>query len=160
MNIAENIIKALQKIQADIESMTHKFDDDTLNLSKIHCLHSLGNMENPNVTKIAAELGMTTGAITKICKKLFDKNYIEKYHNPENNKEVYYKLTEKGHEIYEIHKVIHEEIHNFEIDIINKYSSDEQTIILNFLNDIYAMMNKVSAEAIKNLPFNKEKQNA
>ncbi|MDQ7093216.1 MarR family transcriptional regulator [Desulfosporosinus sp. PR] len=152
MNITEDIIDALQRMQEDIESMTHKLDD-TLNLSKIHCIHSIGNIENPNVTKIAAELGMTTGAITKICKKLFRDNYIEKYQNPENNKEVYYKLTAKGHELYEIHKVIHNEIYNFKIDIINKYSSEEQTIILNFLKDIYAMMNKVSAKAIKSVPL-------
>lgn len=159
MNIAVEIIDALQKIQEDLESMTHKLDD-TLNLSKIHCIHSIGNIENPNVTKIAAELGMTTGAITKICKKLFSDNYIEKYQNPENNKEVYYKLTEKGQELYEIHKVIHYEIYNFKVDIINKYSAGEQTIILNFLKDIYAMMNKVSAQAVKNLSLDEEKRNA
>ena len=78
----------------------------------------------------------------------------------ENIKEVYYKLTEKGQELYEIHKVLHYKIYNFQVNIINKYSAEEQTTILNFLRDIYAMMNKVSAEAVKNLPLDEEKQNA
>lgn len=159
MDIPEDIIDALLKIQEDIELMNHKLDD-TLNFSQIHCIHSIGNIENPNVTKIASELRMTTGAITKMCKKLFNKNYIEKYQNPENNKEVYYKLTEKGWALYEAHKVVHIEIDNYKTDILNNYSTEEQTIILKFLKDVYAMMNKISAEAIKNEPIDKEKPHA
>ncbi len=135
MNISEDIFETLQKMQEDTEQITHKLDD-TLNFSQIHCIHAIGNMEDPNVTKLAAELRMTTGAITKMCKKLFNENYTEKYQNSENNKEVYYKLTEKGCEIYKAHKVIHDKAYSCKTDIIDKYSDDEQTIILKFLKDI------------------------
>ncbi|WP_242830573.1 MarR family transcriptional regulator [Desulfitobacterium hafniense] len=154
MKIAKDIMDTLLSIQQDMDSMTHKFDD--LNFSQVHCLHWIGTMENPNVTKIAAELRMTTGAVTKICKKLSDRNYIVKYQNPENNKEVYYRLTEKGQAIYEAHEVVHDSAHHCQTDVIDRYSIDEQRVILKFLQDIYALMNN-EAEQVTEMVENKEK---
>ena len=114
-------------------------------------LHQLSaKSEDANVTKISKELVMTTGAITKMCKKLFNQGFVERYQNAENNKEVYYRLTEKGQYVYKIHKKIHDKTNADKESIITQYNDDEKSIILKFLNDINSMTNNTFIEVTKN----------
>ncbi len=76
--------------------------------TEMHCIDCIGKIENPNVTKISKSLGLTKAAISKIIKKLTDKEAVEIYKNPENKKETYYKLTAIGKNVYEKHLKMHE----------------------------------------------------
>ena len=75
--------------------------------TEMHTIDSIGKIENPNVTKIAQNMDLTKAAISKIIKKLILKKSIETYQNPDNKKEIYYKLTPLGQKIYENHLVMH-----------------------------------------------------
>lgn len=75
--------------------------------TEMHCVDSIGNIENPNVTKIARRMNLTKAAISKIIKRLIDKNAIEIYKNPDNKKETYYKLTKIGREVFDKHLIMH-----------------------------------------------------
>lgn len=77
--------------------------------SEVHCIEFIGKNQDSNVTKLASSLFMTRSAISKITKKLVKKGYIESYQKPDNKKEVYFKLTEQGKEIFEVHERTHEE---------------------------------------------------
>ena len=52
--------------------------------SELNCVHSIGNLEMPNVTAIAADMHMTRGAISKILKKLAEKGVVDSYQLPDN----------------------------------------------------------------------------
>lgn len=140
MSISKDIILSLKKVQENIEVFIPN-TDGTLNFSQIHCIAVIGDIKDANVTKISKELVMTTGAITKMCKKLLNKGFVERYQNTENNKEVYYKLTGTGQYIYKVHKKIHDKTHDDKEYIIAQYNDDEKSIILSFLNDINSMTN-------------------
>ena len=43
---------------------------DEYGYSETHCIDYIGRLELPNVTKIAEHMGMTRGAISKMTKKL------------------------------------------------------------------------------------------
>ncbi len=75
MNITRDIIFSLRKIQENTESLAPNIVGE-LTLSQVHCISVIGDIENANVTKISNELDMTTGAITKMCKKLFNQGFI------------------------------------------------------------------------------------
>lgn len=105
-------------------------------------------MDYANVTKIAAEMGMTRGAISKITKKLLSKNLIASYQKPENNKEIYFCLTEPGEKIYTEHKKCHLQAHQEKLAILSTYSDVEQGIILRFLNDINQKYDKKLNEEV------------
>ncbi|MBO0474569.1 hypothetical protein IGL98_000541 [Enterococcus sp. DIV0840] len=77
--------------------------------SEVHCIESIGKTVDPNVTKLADSLYMTRGAISKITKKLLKKDLIASYQKPENKKEIYFRLTEQGHRIFNIHETLHKE---------------------------------------------------
>lgn len=140
MNITKDIIFSLRKIQENTELLAPNIVEG-LTLSQVHCLSVIGDIENANVTKISNELEMTTGAITKMCKKLFNQGFIEKHQEPGNNQKIYYRLTESGQRLYHFHKKIHDEIHEDKKSIIARYNKDEKAIILSFLKDVNSMIN-------------------
>ena len=139
MNITNDIILSLKKIQESTELLAPDIMGE-LTLSQVHCISVIGDIENANVTKISNELDMTTGAITKMCKKLFNQGFIDKYQEPGNNQKIYYSLTESGQKLYNFHKKIHDEIHEDKKSIIARYNEDEKAIILRFLNDVNSMI--------------------
>lgn len=140
MSIEDDIIFSLKKIQENTDSFAPNIDEE-LSFSQVHCISAIGDNEGANVTKISDELEMTTGAITKMCKKLFSQGFIDKYQETGNKQKIYYRLTESGQRIYKIHKKLHDKIHEDKKSIIDKYSEDEKKIVLRFLNDINSMMN-------------------
>lgn len=77
--------------------------------SEVHCMEYIGKNAESNVTKLAEAFYMTRGAISKMTKKLIKKGVIESYQKPDNKKEIYFRLTEKGKAIFNIHEEIHQE---------------------------------------------------
>ncbi len=75
--------------------------------SEVHCIEYIGKNPDSNVTKLAETFYMTRSAISKITKKLMDKGCIESYQKPDNKKEIYFRLTEKGTEVFNIHEELH-----------------------------------------------------
>ncbi len=119
--------------------------------TEMHCIDCIGKLENPNVTKIAQNLNLTKAAISKIIKKLLAKNAIQGYKNPDNNKEIYYKLTSTGQEVFNKHLSMHEiwcnKDKNFfsqfdkkdietTLNILTKYNECLQTRLENIMEDL------------------------
>lgn len=100
--------------------------------SEIHCLDYIGSNKNSNVTKLAEAFRMTTGGITKITKKLITKGLIESYKKPENKKEIYFKLTEQGNSVYNIHNKLHKEFQDRDKAVFEQISDEIFDNMLNF----------------------------
>src|SRR5699024_5421099 len=60
-----------------------------------------------NVRKLAESIYMTRGDISKLTKRLIKKGLIERYQKPDNKKEIYFRLTEQGKIIFDIHENLH-----------------------------------------------------
>ena len=103
--------------------------------SETQCLDAIGRMELPNVTKIAEQMGMTRGAISKMTKKLLAKNMIEKYTLETNRKEVYFRLTEDGQLLFEEHEKRHRLWEKRDTEFLNRYPSDEVDVMLRFMKE-------------------------
>lgn len=100
--------------------------------SEVHCIEYIGKNKDVNVTKLAESFYMTRGAISKLAKKLIAKGLIESYQKPENKKEIYYKLTESGWRIFNIHEKLHTEFSNRDKIVFEDFSKDELDIIIRF----------------------------
>jgi Transcriptional regulators len=141
MNDEMKVINALIKLEEQSNLLRHGEEVicDGLNLAEVHCIDWIGRVERANVTKVANDMNMTKGAICKINKKLLSKGLIESYQLPENNKEIYYRLTDCGQKVYEEHKKCHEKAKTEKMALLKNYTADEQAVILRFLNDINLM---------------------
>lgn len=103
--------------------------------SEIHTIVAIGDMELSNVTGISQVMHMTRGAISKITKRLIENGLIESYMVEGNNQKVFFKLTDKGQELYKEHEVRHNLWLERDNAFLQKYSKEELNEIQRFMLD-------------------------
>lgn len=102
--------------------------------SEVHCLEAIGKQPEANVTRLAETLYMTKGAITKLTKKLMEKGLIESYQKPDNKKEIYFRLTEQGQKIFEIHEELHQELQERDKAVFEQVTEEQFDQMLRFMD--------------------------
>ncbi|WNS45146.1 MarR family transcriptional regulator [Paenibacillus sp. MMS20-IR301] len=101
--------------------------------SEIHCIEYIGKHADSNVTRLAEAFYMTNGAISKIAKKLMAKGLIESYRKPDNKKEIYFRLTGLGEEVFTIHEDLHQEFRERDQEIFAQVTDAQFDSMLHFM---------------------------
>ncbi|OIK08324.1 MarR family transcriptional regulator [Bacillus sp. MUM 13] len=101
--------------------------------SEVHCIEAIEKNGDTNLTKLAESLYMTRGAISKLTKKLIKKDLIESYQKPDNKKEIYFRLTEQGRDIYNIHEELHKEFRERDKDVFEQVTEEQFDSMLSFV---------------------------
>ncbi|CEN93507.1 MarR family transcriptional regulator [Paraclostridium sordellii] len=101
--------------------------------SEVHCIEYIGSNVDTNVTKLSEYFYMTRGAMSKLTKKLIKKGVIESYQKPDNKKEIYFRLTEQGKEVYKIHEKLHKEFQDRDKAIFEQVTEEQFDSMLNFI---------------------------
>lgn len=101
--------------------------------SEVHCIEAISMIEHPNVKKLSEDLLMTRGAISKLTKRLQQRDLIEDYRLPHNKKEIYFKLTEKGQEVQRIHHDLHHEFEQRDQAVFDAMTDEEYNQLLRFI---------------------------
>lgn len=140
-----------KQILVDIQALIHKKEEykkevqeqflgemgiNDISLSELHVIACIGQQGLMNVTAITESMGMTKGAISKICTKLFNKNFVEKMKMLNNQKEIFFRLTDKGREIYYAHETLHNEAEEEWLSLLDKYTKEELEVIHQFIADV------------------------
>lgn len=128
-------IASMLRRQEMLTKLTESVCLEEYSYSETHCIDYIGKSELPNVTKIAETMQMTRGAISKMTKKLLAKGLIEKYTLESNKKEVYFKLTESGMELYSEHEKRHKLWEQRDSRFLERYSKEEIEIITKFMTE-------------------------
>ncbi|MBC1371557.1 MarR family transcriptional regulator [Listeria booriae] len=106
---------------------------DGYKASEVHCIEAIEKTTDPNVTKLAQSLYMTRGAASKITKKLLKKGYIESYQKPDNKKEIYFRLTEHGQKIFNIHEEVHKQFQDRDKVVFEQVTDEQYDMLLAFM---------------------------
>lgn len=101
--------------------------------SEVHCIEYIENNVDSNVTQLAEAFYVTRGAISRMTKKLIQKGLIESYQKSENKKEIYFRLTEEGKEIYKIHEDTHKEFQERDKAVFEQVTEEEFDSIISFV---------------------------
>ncbi len=101
--------------------------------SEVHCIEYIGRNVDSNVVKLAESFYMTTGAISKLTKKLIKKGTIESYRKPDNKKEIYFRLTDQGKVIYKIHEELHKEFQERDKSVFEQVTEEQFDSMLSFV---------------------------
>lgn len=124
----------------------HKSQTDALfeefSISEMHCVDFIFKTELPNVTKLSEKMNITKGGVSKIIKKLIEKNAIESFFVDTNKKEIYYKLTNKGKEVFKLHKNIHEKWCEINLEFFKNCSKEEIKYTILFLEKYIQYLKK------------------
>lgn len=119
--------------QERIKQLSQKEKLLDYNLSEIHTIAAIGDLEEPNVTNISNYLNMTRGGISKITKKLISQGLITTEQREENLQKIFYNLTDSGKSLYEEHEKTHQCRLNQDKEFLNKFDDKELEIISNFM---------------------------
>lgn len=103
------------------------------NNSELHIIAAVGDLESPNVTAIAKYMGMTKGGISKNIKKLIKNGLLEAYQVDDNNRKIFYKLTDSGMDVYKKHNIAHQNWMERDNAFFANFSTEEQNVISDFL---------------------------
>ncbi|MDF3003359.1 MAG: MarR family transcriptional regulator [Bacillota bacterium] len=136
MNKEEQVMRGLRDVLNKMGWLNRLKMEESLKgykSSEVHCIEYIGRNEDPNVTKLAESFFMTTGAISKLTAKLINKGVIESYRKPENRKEIYFRLTEKGTEVYKIHEELHREFQKRDKVVFQQVTEEQFDSMLRFV---------------------------
>lgn len=154
MNKEEQLIMGLRDLYNKIVFLNKFKMEEALKgykPSEVHCIEYIGKNVEPNVTKLAEYFYMTRSAISKITKKLINKGVIESYQKPDNQKEIYFRLTEKGKEIYKIHEELHKGFHERDKVVFEEISEEQLDIMLNFVEKYNRHLDNKIKKQYKNI---------
>jgi len=108
------------------------------NNSELHIIAAIGDLKNPNVTAIATHMGMTKGGISKNIKKLIEAGLVNTYQAENNNRKIFYNLTDKGKKIYDKHEIAHKNWIERDNAFFAQFSDDEINSVADFLENFIA----------------------
>lgn len=135
MNDILDLFTELYEKQDMLSKLTQSSRLQGYGYSTIHCIEAIEDIENPNVTKLAEKLKMTRGAISKITKKLLANDLIEIYQHDNNKKEIYFKLTVAGKQLYLDHHIRHQKYMQRDQQFFAQQDEQELTIVKEFLKE-------------------------
>lgn len=100
---------------------------------EIHFIEAVHNHPQFNSTELSLELGLRKGTFSKLGKKIEGRKLIERYQQKDNQKEVYYKLTDLGQKAFEGHYKFHEHISKKTYEKFARYTKQEEVVIMQFV---------------------------
>lgn len=143
INSIMNSFKEIYEKEETLGKIAFKGEYEDYGVSEIHCIDLIGKIENPNVTKLSESMNMTRGAISKICKRLLNSKLINKYKKPDNDKEIYFKLTELGEKLYKHHEIKHKQWEERNNKFFKNIDKKDQEVVANFLKKFNNYLDKI-----------------
>lgn len=107
----------------------------SLNVTALHVLDVIGEHEPINGIQIARHMSITKGAVSKIVKKLLEQQLLVTEKFPTNRKEIYYRLTPEGQEIFLWHQELHPQLEEQEKRFLLRYSTEELQLLVRFFQE-------------------------
>lgn len=136
MNKEEQVIMGFRDLLNKIVWLNKFKMEDSLKgykSSEVHCIQYIGGNVDANVTKLAESFYMTRGAMSKMTKKLITKGIIESYQKSDNKKEIYFRLTDQGQAVYNIHEELHKEFQDRDKSVFEQVTQEEFDSMIRFV---------------------------
>ena len=96
----------------------------------------IGKNQPLNLVKLSELLEVSRSAITQSVRRLIQKNLVDFDFDPNNGKNKYLRLSEKGIEIFKIHKEQQAYIEKSVFSVLNNYSEVELKTVVKLMDDI------------------------
>ena len=110
--------------------------DKSITLNEVHLIVAIGENQPLNLVKLSELLEVSRSAITQSVRRLIQKNLVDFDFDPNNGKNKYLRLSEKGIEIFKIHKEQQEYIEKSIFSVLNNYSEVELQTVVKLMDDI------------------------
>lgn len=115
----------------------HKISiDKSITLNEVHLIVVIGKNQPLNLVKLSELLKVSRSAITQSVRRLIQKDLVVFDFAPNNGKNKYLRLSEKGIEVFKIHKEQQAYIEESVFSVLNNYSEEELQTVVKLMDDI------------------------
>jgi DNA-binding MarR family transcriptional regulator len=97
---------------------------------------AIGQMEPVNGITISKQFRIPKGSVSKITRRLLSNKLIQKESLPHNKKEVLFRLTPLGRELFDVHRAFDRQMERGFIQFLQRYEADELRFVVQILQDI------------------------
>ena len=110
--------------------------DKSITLNEVHLIVVIGKNQPLNLVKLSELLEVSRSAITQSVRRLIQKNLVFFDFDSNNGKNKYLRLSEKGIEVFKIHKEQQAYIEKSIFSVLNNYSEVELKTVVKLMDDI------------------------
>lgn len=151
MDRGERLLEALWAVinkKRTLDRNEWKTDDTKdMNSTELLCIEYVGQHSNVNATRLAEAFCMTTGATSKLTKRLLSKGFLLRYQKLENRKEIYFRLTESGQAMYQVLSDIREKLNMRDRPVFDQLSDGQYETILDFTRKYSEHLDRISGKS-------------
>ena len=101
----------------------------------LRVLDAIGRLEPVNGITISEQFRIPRGTVSKITRRLVARNLIRQESLPKNKKEILFRLTPLGRELFEVHRAFDEQMERGFMHFLQHYSADELQLLIRVLHD-------------------------
>jgi len=104
-------------------------------LITLRVLDAIGRLEPVNGITISKQARIPKGSVSKITRRLISKKLITKESLPNNKKEVLFRTTALGKEIFQTHQAFDQKMEKGFVKFLKKYNTKELDFMIRILQD-------------------------
>ena len=101
----------------------------------LRVLDAIGRSEPVNGITISEQFHIPKGTVSKITRRLVAKNLIRQESLPKNKKEILFRLTPLGRELFQVHQAFDEQMERGFMQFLQRYRADELRLLVRVLHD-------------------------
>lgn len=104
-------------------------------ITTLRVLDAIGRLEPVNGITISEQFRIPKGTVSKITRRLLAKHLISTESLPQNKKEILFRLTPLGRELFQVHRAFDDQMERGFIHFLQRYSADELQLLVRVLHD-------------------------
>jgi DNA-binding MarR family transcriptional regulator len=109
-------------------------EDSTVMMLRV--LDAIGRLEPVNGITISKQFRIPKGSVSKATRRLIAKKLIKPESLPNNKKEILYRTTPLGKELFQAHRAFDEQMEKGFVQFLQSYDEDELRFMVRVLHDV------------------------
>ena len=107
-------------------------------ITTLRVLDGIGRLEPVNGITISTQARIPKGTVSKVTRRLIAQKLISTEALPNNKKEILFRLTPLGSELFQLHRTFDEQMERGFMRFLQRYTPDELRLLVGILEDATA----------------------
>jgi DNA-binding MarR family transcriptional regulator len=106
-----------------------------LTATSLRVIDTIGRLEPVNGITISTHSGLPKGTVSKVTRRLVAQNLVNGAHRLPNHKEIYFRLTHRGRELFTVHRAFDDQMERGILRFLERYQPDELRFLVRVLRE-------------------------
>ena len=106
-----------------------------MTITSLRVIDAIGRLEPVNGIGISMHSGLPKGTVSKVTRRLIRQNLVNGAHRLPNHKEIYFRLTRRGRELFTVHQAFDNQMERGIVRFLERYRPDELRLLVRVLRE-------------------------